>query len=311
MAPPKRTPFQREESLHRITALYLRGWTQAQIAAVQPRSHRPVLWNVLPCFTMNNRPHGVLSDAIQRGYVSLPDTLFRHLSDFYYIGAVNFCAWVEFTKGVIIALLVRSVAIVFSRGAKPEMGRINTLRVVALVAYIHALGDWAIAEFVANPMGTIHFLIGNNKAIPLGAFVAFPYPAFVRGTLVNLFPETFSQRSDRWFPVLSTGAIVSGHKACGLSFYVSNVRARTFCEWRRLSATAFAKFYLWLLCGILGHVVSSFQLSAKPGIVLAIARCFYWVHRCNYTTKHTWMKVRRRRFCQIARLAHGLANGTE
>ena len=32
MAPPKRTPFQREESLHRIASLYLQQWTQAEIA---------------------------------------------------------------------------------------------------------------------------------------------------------------------------------------------------------------------------------------------------------------------------------------
>ncbi len=32
MAPTKRTPFQREESLHRIASLYLQQWTQAEIA---------------------------------------------------------------------------------------------------------------------------------------------------------------------------------------------------------------------------------------------------------------------------------------
>jgi hypothetical protein len=297
MAANTRSKFQRKADYERITALYLRGWRQADIATelgltqqqisydlsvVQKQWQESTTMNLdeakqkelsridelgymRPCFTVDNCPYGALVDTILSGYISLSNALRCHLPDLYHVGASDFCTWVCFAKSVIVTFLVGSITVVIGGCAEPEMGRVDAGWIIAFMTNVHTFGNWAMTKLVADAMRSVLFLVGNDKTIPPWSCVAFPYPAIIWTALVNFFPKTLCEWSNGRLSVFAVGAVMSGNKACWLSFNVSDVRSCTFSEWGGLPATTFAKFYEVVFRGILSHVVSSFLAIGQAG----------------------------------------------
>lgn len=235
------------------------------MAAVHANKLRINLWYMLPCFTVNNAPYATLMYTVLSGDCPLRYTVFGKIANRYNITFGQCRAWVIFALYMIVPFFDCSISIVFGWCAKPEVSRVNTSRVVALVTNKHAFWDRSMTEFVANAMSAIGFLISAYYTIAPDVLRSFPHPAIIERTLVNLFPKAFSEWADKrgWsFPVR---AIVSSNKAGGLSFYVSDVGSSAFGERCSLAASAFTKFFRGRVGGIITHVVSSFIAIVQAG----------------------------------------------
>lgn len=78
---------------------------------------------------------------------------------------------------------------VIGMSAKKEMGRIDARRVVTLVAYFHAVRNWAISQFPRDSMRQRAFVPDRGCSISVVGFTTLPFPAGIWACLKDALPE--------------------------------------------------------------------------------------------------------------------------
>lgn len=74
-------------------------------------------------------------------------------------------------------------------GSNEEMERVATRRIVAVVAHIHSIRDFAVDKFVGNPVCKFKLPISLCVAVATFCFIARPVPAFVELSDLNIPPK--------------------------------------------------------------------------------------------------------------------------
>lgn len=94
-----------------------------------------------------------------------------------------------------VATLCRHVFVVVGLGAKKQMVRIGTRRVVALVQDLKALWDWAVVKLPGKSMSRDNLPLRDirvESAVSVVVGLSSPQPATV--SLSNFLPESFCAR---------------------------------------------------------------------------------------------------------------------
>lgn len=105
--------------------------------------------------------------------------------------------------------LVSRVAIVVSRGAKPEMCRVDARRHVARVADVPTIGDRAVGQFIGDPVGLRQSSVGPQSPVAEVVRRAEPEPTLVSPCLGDFGPESRDNRG------LASGGIIGATTPLG------------------------------------------------------------------------------------------------
>lgn len=183
------------------------------------------------------RRHAIFAPQSGKGYA-----LGALNADGAYVVFREFCEVQIFTDWMKVSALCHLVGVIVSVRTKEQMIRIDARRVVAPMQHPQALWNWAIMQFVAVSMRSVHVAIDTELPIALGLAI-FPFPALIGAASVNVTPETFN-----W------ATIVRNTKSIVMAFDEACLSARLLLNGDRLSATAFAKFWELVARGMILHV---------------------------------------------------------
>lgn len=113
-------------------------------------------------------------------------------SDFGYIFIRQFMTVMLFAT--LITLFSGHVPVIFRRGSKPQMIRVDATRVVASVANVHSIRNLTKVKHPTESVGVNHLAATRQFSIPEIVGAGFPEPATIFGRNLCVAVEFFSQR---------------------------------------------------------------------------------------------------------------------
>ncbi len=158
------------------------------------------------------------------------------------------------------------VSMIFGKCPQKEMIWVNAYRIVAFVANIQSIRYRTVMNLITEAMRGDALSININFSIAITFLGCLPFPAITRITDRDFFPETSC-----WGLGSSASILVTIDKFTRFTFLQSVAYAIVLNNISLFSASAMAvsigDFLRGCFCGMIGHVISSFQLVNVPGML--------------------------------------------
>lgn len=233
-----------------------------------------------PYFSPNNAPDSCAAYA-----VLLAKFIVRSFAGLMAGANFNNLPWRELRLATPAASFRNHIGTVIGLRTQKEMMRIATRWIVARMAYVFIVWNWAKMNLIRNAMGAFPAVATTASAQRSVARVIaspLPQPAFVNRPWSHMSPEAVYKRN----PGFSLAAhAMPLNKASGHTPDPTVLGAGLFCKRRGQTTAAFAEFDSRLFSGILRiHRKVHTFLVAGRGHLDNAARCFYWVLPSYYTT---------------------------
>lgn len=206
---------------------------------------------ILHCDTIDATLSGKSRNAYSAFGKALSSVNYLMISEF---GVMGFCP-------NRLAFLGYFIRYVISVCAKKEMARINAWWVVALVADVQSIMNWAMCQFPCCAVGVNRLLIKSSLPVAFAVCISLPFPTIVWAKNFHLRPKMFFN----WGCALKTG-MVSVNKLNRLALDMTALAFISCCKWRIFAATTLT-FAIRILQAIFLY----------PGRVFA-----FFVHRCRF-----------------------------
>lgn len=229
------------------------------------------LLNVFPTSTTNNITNSGLVYPELQGNLFVSQAFVVKPANRAYVLLSQMGVRVLAAFEVVSAALTHLILHVGSMGAEPQMFRIDTRRIIALVSNVQLTGEGAKGKFIRYPVSTVLALLESHFAISGTVVRALPQPTAIR--LYDLRPEALFNRDDS-----EQSSVVAVQEAVGFTPYSAQPCVANRNNYCGLAATTFAKFgglkYSF-------HVIASLLGDSQPPVVHATRGLFV----PNYTTQ--------------------------
>lgn len=209
---------------------------------------------------MNNAPNTLIGHAKAGGDFDLRQAILAQSADQKNIRFAEFGRWIPLTrsrKGSPPALL-RHILKVFKTRPRPQMSRVYAWGIIARVANIIPLWNWAIVQAIAYAIGLfVSALFVADLAVAIRVSAPLPFPTVVRAAHIDFCPKAIFERSYFAF------GIMTWQESCWLAFDVTATGLGLGCHSCWLSTAALTKFWGRVRGIMEGH--RNLPFFAKPG----------------------------------------------